>query len=380
MPIPSNFVIHDMKNHISSMYFCGEDTAQHKGVVGLIRTPSISIDYFDSTRFCYFYIDSTTVLKKLVIVEHAPDDQTMVAIGENSKITVGPNNEPLNVLVECDFSGSISPLSYVLRPAYNSTVGYERLDDICLTDRHLVIVGYCDDPSYEGITLHRWDTTNSPYYQIMDEMYCYPEQLSFVDSKLYLCEIADNHAAVSYAKYDKDETYHKLVLRTFKMSNMDNIISQMVKIDKFTMHGMTHIPYDNSVVVLCDYENQQVHRNTSNFVYFNPMNEISYGSVILYDPSKYYNSITTYNQHFFISSGDLNWMERDKNAPLPAYNSLLPGSIFCPEYEEINIEIIENLKWNHKKATISTIEKLANFNMIFIPVKTMLINIDCYSN
>lgn len=379
--IPNNFVIHDMKNHISSMYFCGEDTALHKGVVGLIKTTTISIDYLDSTRFCYFYIDSTTVLKKLVMIEHAPDDLTMVAIGENSNTTVGPNNEPLNVLVECDFSGSISPLSYVLRPAYNLIVGYERLDDICLTDDYIVAIGYGDNSEDKEIILHLWDLTNPPYHQLIEHIFYYPEQLSINDSRFYLSAMLKKNVAVSYAKYDNDENYHKMVLRTVDLTNMNNIISQMVKIDKFMMHGMTYIPYDKSIVVLCDYPLASHYSNIiSNYVYFDPLKTNSYGSVILYDPTKYYNSITSYNQHFFISSGDLHWIERDKNAPLPAYNSMLPRPIFCPEHEEVNVEIIENLRWNYIKTNIITIEKQAIFNMIFIPVKIMKINIDCYSN
>lgn len=378
--IPSNIIIHDMQPFISKMYFCGEDTVLHKGVAGFITTHTISISLFDSVHICCYYIDSTTVLKRFVLLEKTLYDQTMVAIGENSRVGVGHNNDALNLLVECRFTHPHTTISYDLKPAYHSTDGYERLDDICLSDRYLVTVGYCDDPSYEGITLHLWDTANSPYCHLLDEMYYYPEQLSNNDSKLYLSEIADNHVAVSYAKYDIYENYHKLVLRTFEMSTMDNHVSQQVKIDKFMLHGMTHIPYDNGVVVLCDYENHIMHMNTSNYVYFDPMNESPYGSVILYDPSKYYNSITSYNRQYFISSGDLHWMERDKIAPLPAYNLLDPTPEYCPNYEEINVEIIENLKRNHEKNELEMLTKEEPLDIRKIPVDVLLIKMNCYSD
>jgi hypothetical protein len=205
-----------------------------------------------------------------------------------------------------------------------------------LTENYIVCFGYYADPAVDAMCYRKTLRTNI-YDPMLDDIHyfsCNDEVFSVTNTTA----LGEDNIITSYLYIEPMFNYCFTHLRTFDIDNDVMTYSQeYFQIDKSAPTGITYIPVDNSAVIMHEYNLGGA--LNSNFIHIDPFPPMSYITRVDFFPSKYFHSITTHANDYYLASNGAIWFYRDK-----MYSTYTSS---CPNMDEMRLWMLENI--NHAK-------------------------------
>ena len=343
--LPDEVYIKDMcvDERTNILYFCGSTDYnayeygalyQGDGIIGYI---DLSLFYSSniSVRYISFHNPEYTLIKSVnKLVEYDDGGRPhIVAIGEDRYRTNGYIFSDYFCIDCFDITGP-SP-SVDVAPFGTS----ERYNDILLTSRFVVFMGYDANPSVQSICYRKTMRNNidDPIFDYKNLFYNGDDAYSLLHST----EMFDDTVATSYYSVNGSGFFVTRIRVIDILNDMNTNSQEFPLADKTEPDDITHMPVDGSLVLMEKFTTQNGSHN-SNFVFIDPYAQSIYNTTIEYKKNEYFQSLTTHDGQYYLAGAGATWFLRDKTQTPTG----IPDE-GCPSVEAYKIAVINNLQPYH---------------------------------
>ena len=243
---PDSLHIRDFQVVDGVVYFCGDNSASGVGIMGrmtidTIMRPHAGVNYVE--------VESTRYLHRLVAYPHYLPFSNRVwlaAIGRSDS-----THENVDVLVRCNNAQNAIGNYRIRRMHGDAANGYERLEDIALSQGRIVMAGY-----YEGVTPVCVSMRRSQAWQMssseLDTLYYYPDVPQAYDT--HLTGGPGDTVALTYRSVKTSSSTSKKyysAVRFFKSGTMKNVSSwEIMKARKNSLQDVVYLYGERSLVMM----------------------------------------------------------------------------------------------------------------------------------
>ena len=315
------------------LYFCGSTNyyAYYAGLFsgyGLLGWLDLNSFYTANVNPGYLLINDLNSVNKLVEYDNAGTSQ-IVAIGE-TRYTENNYVYSQYYMVDCrDITGT-TPLLYV-----DTFTRNERYDDVLLTGKHVVFMGYYADPTAQSLCYRKTPRINihSMTLNNIHLFYNGDDVLSLTHSTTMF----EDTIATTYYSTNGNGNYVTRIRVLDIFNDINTLAEEFILDDKSEPDDIIHIPADNSLVLMQKFYTSNGSHN-SNFVFIDQYATPPYLAIIEYLKREYFESLTMHNSNYYLAGTGATWFLKDKTQSptnIPSEN--------CPDVDKITVKDIDIL-------------------------------------
>lgn len=336
-----NIVINDFRIIDDLIYFCGSNISSGFGVLGVIKASYLLSSLGTTVPVDFFDIQGTSELYRLdVYIDPTTNTPRVTAVGYYRNPSCGM--WACGVGVDCAglMPGTLAPTCSVFYSYNNSPLDIEHWEDVVSTTEWVVLVGAGYLNGQEGLFLRKFPKGNPSDPEVFN-IYFYPESESLMWNEVRAEYLKENEIAVVYRGTRVDMVTNYTKFRVFDISSMANFISQEYVVPyKCFIHEMAYMERAERVVLASMFPSPVM---MAHLVYITPYLNVPYPTVYVHDKLWNFCSVTNLDDDYFVASGCFHFLLRSASASFPAYNGYSLDPPYCPEEEQLNVEIIENI-------------------------------------
>ena len=375
-------LVNDFEVYNGFVFFCGSYLG--KGVVGYFSEdafingfnqnapPSLPYIFYPDYNFSYFTIAHVENMTRLEVCS-LPDKDiiTIAAVGEMFNFLTDPRTNIFVIKLGQIYNNTAY---YDYYPGLdNHTSIYRLIEDVAITDKHIVTTG-AHYTSYQDLILmaiiDKYNTSNLNFSW-------YPESAGIMNSHFYSIESTkDDEVVISSLLYNPAVQSFVIPLHVFDAGIPAFINSQIVPIYQKTEfnNDMQFFWEDNSLLLLQRNYYPSTSSSQNPVIYdLLPYNTTPYTTNTIYDDNgNNYNSLDRFLNYRFLASGESNTLEhlfmiRDKSASFQSTCfKTLQHTVRPVNYPVSNVNL--QVQANSESEIIKTLYPIVN---------ALLMNEDC---
>lgn len=257
----------------------------------------------------------------------------------NHVVAIGENRSP---------AGGITSSQYYFISCYGLSTGYtpmlsvgdfdatERYDDLLLTDNYVVFMGYDSYPNLDAMCYRKANPYNifSPMFDSIHFFINGNDPMSYTHSTV----MPEDKIATSYWSVNSNNDFVTRIRMIDIQIDANYNTQEYVIPSKIEPIDMVYIPYDNSLVLMEDFNLQYPYTQNTSFVFLDPSLYSTYNTGLEYKKDEYFQSMTTLDNIYYLAGAGASWFLR--------YKILSPTNTpddDCPIVKKIDVEIGDNL-------------------------------------
>lgn len=361
-----SYYFRDMVIDNGILYFCGSTSYYYTGyIMGNGLLGRIDLSDFSNTfiNIDLLTIPQLTTINKLVEYDNGGVSH-IVAIGEEV-YSIAPYTYSQYYFVDCQDIESLYP-TYIVEKFSTE----ERYDDVLLTSRFVVFMGYYNDALSPSICYRKMDRSNI-YSTVFNNIILFAGGDDAVSITHSTAMDMDN-IATSYLAFNQSGNPVTRIRMINAAAETNTNSQELLLPEKEEPIHLVYIPFTGAIVLMENFDVASDYH--SNFVYIDPMSQSSYVSSVEYKISDFFQFLTLHRSTYFLAAAGASWYFRDITVSPVGF--IQPD---CPSYQPFKINIINNLVSNILYKPINMLTNNIIIPQPPAPVVSAMAQIGCFN-